>query len=81
MPQKSYAGYLIINWRDGNMRLRQSSPSLLPYEVAVKFKVTVKVPDLQIPVIDMGTIEVPEVKVEATEFEAEPLEELTGVPG
>lgn len=75
MAEKNYSGYLIIDWRGGSMRLRQSTPTLLPYEVAIKFKVGVKVPNLQIPVIDIGTIEVPEVKVEAAEFEPEPLQE------
>ena len=73
MPTENYAGYLIIDWRNGSMRRRQSSPALQPYEVAIKFKVAIKVPELMIPVIDIGTIEVPEVKVEATEFEPQPL--------
>lgn len=69
MATGNYQGYLIINWRNGSMRLRLSEPDLMPYEVAVKFKLAISVPDLQIPVIDAGTIEIPEVKVEATEFE------------
>ncbi len=73
--EAKYSGYLIIDWRNGSMKLRQSPPVLAPYEVAIKFKVGIKVPSLAIPVIDIGTIEVPEVKVEATEFEPEPLTE------
>lgn len=75
MTEKDYSGYLIINWRDGRMRLRVSTPSLEPYEIAVKYKLKVRVPDLEIPVIDIGVIEIPEVKVEATEFETVPIEE------
>ena len=73
--EATYQAYLILNWRDGQIRLRMSTPNLMPYEVAIKIKVNVRVPRLAIPVIDVGTIEIPETKVEATEFEVEPLEE------
>lgn len=70
MATGNYQGYLIVNWRDGSMKLRISPPELMPYEVAVKFKLAISVPTLEIPVINMGTVEIPEVKVEASEFES-----------
>lgn len=73
MSENNYKGYLIIDWRKGSMRLRQSIPNLRPYEVAVKFKVAIKVPDLSIPVVNLGTIEIPETKVEKTEFDPLPM--------
>ena len=77
MPEGKYEGYLVIDWRHGSMKLRMSKPELLPYEVALKFRLTIKVPILEIPVLNLGTIEIPETKVEETEFEpviAEPVE-------
>lgn len=62
---KNYSGFLIVNWKNDDIRFRQTKPSKSersPYETPVKTKVAVEVPDLDIPEIST-TLQIPEVQV------------------
>lgn len=65
MPTKTYQAYLIIDYRDDEIRLRKTQPSKserAPTEYPVKVEVTVDVPEMEVPVIE-AEYNVPEPKV------------------
>lgn len=61
---KTYDGYLIVNWRDDELRFRKTAPtgSLAPQELAIPLTVDVTIPEVQVPEIH-ADIEVPPAKV------------------
>ena len=63
---KTYEGFLIVNWRDDNVRFRKTKPAsrkTSPYEVAIEVTVNITVPDIEIPSIE-ADITVPPAEVE-----------------
>jgi len=62
---KSYNGYIVVNWKDDDLRFRQTRPGKSdrsPFEVPVKVSFEVIVPEFDIPEISQ-TLEIPEVQV------------------
>jgi len=62
---KSYSGYIVVNWKDDDLRFRKSKPSKSersPFEVPVKVNFDVEVPDFEIPEMSQ-TLEIPKVQV------------------
>lgn len=63
---KDYSGFLIVNWRDDNVRYRKTPPNTnkqSPYEIAIPVSVSVAVPSVTVPEIE-ADIEVPPAEVE-----------------
>lgn len=70
MNIKTYSGYIILNWKTGEKKLRTYLPRpLSPYEVAVKFSIRIIYPELNIPVLALDDIRVPEARIEGAEGE------------
>jgi hypothetical protein len=62
---KQYRGYLVVNWRDDEVRFRKTEPTSRrssPYELAIPVNVAVRVPDVPVPEIS-AEIEVPPAQV------------------
>ena len=75
---KEFSGYLYINWKDDDLRLRktkQNNPS--PYEIVTKVSVDVEIPEMDIPEISK-TIEVSEVQVKEAVQEIIDFDEFDG---
>lgn len=61
---KEYGGYLVINWRDDDVRYRKTPPENPgPQELAIPLELTINVPEVQVPTIE-AAIDVPAAKVE-----------------
>ena len=60
---KMFEGYLLLNWKDGKMRIASSRRKLKSgmSEVAIKINVNVELPESIMPVVS-GKIIVPSVK-------------------
>jgi len=62
---KTYSGYIIVNWKDDDLRFRKSKPSKSersPFEVPVEANLDVEVPDFNVPEMSQ-TLEIPQVQV------------------
>lgn len=62
---KEYSGYIIVNWRNDEVRYRKTAPrdDANPRELAIPITVEVEVPEVQVPEID-ADITVPPAQVE-----------------
>jgi Asp-tRNA(Asn)/Glu-tRNA(Gln) amidotransferase B subunit len=72
MPSKDITGWLVVDWRDGSHRTRQSKPSaseLRTNELIAELQIDVDVPDVDIPTLAVE-IDVPEPRVHAATLEA-----------
>jgi hypothetical protein len=84
MADKKITGWLIVDWKDGSHRTRQSKPShgeLATNELTAKLAVTVSVPEVEVPTLSVE-IDVPEPQVFAATLEAlddEDLPDWSGV--
>ena len=61
----TYSGYLIVDWRDDDLRFRKTKPSKSdrgPTEYPVEVEVAVEVPEYDIPTL-AAELEVPEAQV------------------
>lgn len=68
--EKTYEGYLVINWRDDDLRFRKTEPeSLNPTELAVPISTTVNVPEIEVPSVELE-VDVPPASVEQAVTEA-----------
>jgi hypothetical protein len=66
VTRQTYSGYLVINWRDDDVRFRKTAPSnreVAPTEIAIPVSVGVTVPEVEVPEIT-AEVEVPAAKVE-----------------
>jgi len=83
MPEKTISGWLIVNWRDGSHRTRQSKPSqseLGSNELLAELSIDVHVPEVEVPTL-ATKIDVPEPRVHAATLDAlseDDLPEWTG---
>lgn len=65
MTRKTYTGYLIVNYRDDELRFRKTKPSKgerSPSEYPVKVEVAAEVPDFDIPTL-AAEFSVPEAQI------------------
>jgi len=63
--EKTFHGYAILNWKEGDMKLRKTKPSdknLSPYQVPVQLNFTLEVPEIEIPEIST-TMEIEQAQV------------------
>lgn len=61
---KTFEGYLIVDWKRGEMRHRKTKPNdISPTELAIPVSIDVRVPEVQIPTIE-AAIDVPAAQVE-----------------
>ena len=77
--ERKYSGFLIFNWQTNATRIRHKLPKVRCFEVAIKYKVILKLPDCPVPTMDMGTIEIPNAIVESTEMPSKG--EVNGILG
>jgi len=78
MADKKITGWLIVDWKDGSHRTRQSKPSkgeLTANELTAKLSVDVSVPEVEVPTLAVE-IDVPEPQVYAATLEALDNEDL-----
>ena len=78
MGDKNITGWLIVDWKDGSHRTRQSKPSkgeLRANELTAKLSVDVSVPEVEVPTLAVE-IDVPEPQVYAATLEALDNEDL-----
>jgi hypothetical protein len=55
--ERLFEGFLVINWKTGHMVVKKRKPkNINPYQIPVKFEITVKVPE-QKEVVAKGNIE------------------------
>lgn len=67
---RTYSGYLVINWRDDTLRFRKTEPEdLNPTEIAVPQSVTVTVPEIEVPSVELN-VDVPPAAVDKAITEA-----------
>lgn len=69
---KTIDGWLVVDWRDGSHRTRQSKPKsseLASNELLARLKVNVEVPDVDVPTLAVD-INVPEPQVYAATLDA-----------
>ena len=60
---KLFEATIILNWKNGGVRVVKKKPrGLNPFEILVKMKIKVKVPEMK-EIIAKGEIEIPEHKV------------------
>lgn len=62
---KNYSGYIVVNWKDDDLRFRKSKPSKSersPFEVPVRVNFDIEVPEFDIPEVSQ-TLEIPQVQV------------------
>jgi len=72
MTDKTITAWLIIDWRDGSHRTRQSKPKtseLATNELMTKVEIDVSVPDVDVPTLS-AKIDVPEPRVYAATMDA-----------
>lgn len=72
MPEKTITGWLVVDWKDGSHRTRQSKPDqheLGSNELLAEIAVDVNVPEVDIPKLALD-IDVPEPQVYAATLEA-----------
>lgn len=73
MPKKTFKGNLVINWKNGAMRVtKRKVKGLAPFEIPVKIELTLITPD-EPDIRVKGTIVIPETK--ATEIFVECLDD------
>jgi len=78
MADKKITGWLIVDWKDGSHRTRQSKPSKgepTANELTAKLSVDVSVPEVEVPTLAVE-IDVPEPQVYAATLEALDNEDL-----
>lgn len=78
MPEKTIDGWLVIDWKTGQHRTRQSKPKhseLGSNELLAELRVNVSVPEVDVPTLAVD-IDVPEPQVHAATLEALGDEEL-----
>jgi len=62
MTTKKFSGFLILHWKNMDVRYCKRKPHTLgPYEIPLKLDLDIKMPDLIQPVIS-GEIEIPAAK-------------------
>lgn len=67
---RTYSGYLMVDWRSDRLRFRKTEPNKLdPTEIAVPVSVSVDVPQIDVPSIDVA-VDVPPANVEHAVAEA-----------
>lgn len=72
MPEKTIDGYLVVDWKDGTHRTRQSKPSrseLRTNELLAELEIDVTIPDVDVPTLALE-IDVPEPQVFAATLDA-----------
>jgi hypothetical protein len=68
VPTKSYSGYLIVDWRDDEVRYRKTRPDAAqrgPTEYPIELSLEVEVPEFEMPEL-AATMSVPEPQVRET---------------
>ncbi|QPL12259.1 hypothetical protein HrrHc1_190 [Halorubrum phage Hardycor1] len=71
MTEKTFAGYLIVDYRDDDLRFRKTRPSRgerSPSEYPLKVEVTAEVPEYDVPTLS-ADLNVPEAQVRAAATE------------
>lgn len=72
MPEKKIDGWLVVDWKDGSHRTRQSEPEhheLGSNELLAEIEIGVNVPEVDVPTLALD-IDVPEPQVFAATLEA-----------
>jgi hypothetical protein len=80
MTEKTISGWLVVDWRKGKHRTRQSKPKaseLGSNELLAKISIDVHVPEVEVPELAVE-IDVPEPHVRAATLEALDEEQLPG---
>jgi len=64
VTEKTFEGYLIVDWRNGSMRaVRRKNKTLKPSEIPIKVSIKVKLPEVK-EYVAKGEITVSETKVD-----------------
>lgn len=72
MSEKTITGWLVVDWKDGSHRTRQSKPKateLATNELLAELQIDVTVPEVEVPTLAVE-IDVPEPQVYAATLEA-----------
>nr|WP_181966802.1 hypothetical protein [Halobacterium salinarum] len=80
MTEKTISGWIVVDWRKGKHRTRQSKPKrseLGSNELLAKLSIDVHVPEIEVPELAVE-IDVPEPHVRAATLEALDEEQLPG---
>lgn len=56
MNQRIFTGYLVINWKNGDIVLRKRSPPATGYWIPVKFKLIISLPETELSIEETLTI-------------------------
>lgn len=67
VKEKWFKGFLILNWKTGNVRAVKSKLNMTPYEIRVPYNIKISMPELQdVPMnidIKLPTVDTIEVKM------------------
>lgn len=62
MTVKSLSAYLVVDWRDEDLKVRKTKPETSPYEVAVPLDLEIEVPEIDVQSLS-ARLEVPQANV------------------
>ena len=63
VQDRCFNGYLVLNWKTGAQRILNKRPSSEgPYEVVVRYNVSITIPDTPVPNMTIE-LELPETKI------------------
>ena len=62
MTVKSLSAYLVVDWRDEDLKVRKTKPETSPYEVAVPLDLEIEVPEVDVQTLS-ARLEVPQAHV------------------
>jgi len=63
MTLKTFTGYLVLNYKNGEIAVKKRKPKTLPHEIPVEIMIKVELPEQQIFQLK-GDITIPQTKVQ-----------------
>jgi len=63
MSLKTFTGYLVLNYKTGEISVKKRKPNTLPHEIPVEIMIKVELPEQQIFQLK-GDITIPQTKVQ-----------------
>ena len=69
MTLKTFTGYLVLNYKTGEISIKKRNPNTLPHEIPVEIMIKVELPEQQIFLLK-GDIEISPTKIREMTIDA-----------
>ena len=69
MSLKTFTGYLVLNYKNGEISVKKRKPNTLPHQIPVEINIKVELPEQQIFQLK-GDIEIPITKIREMTIDA-----------